>query len=246
MARKNHLQIKEDMVNKTLTFSIRNTLLAVLALITVLAFSVSSVGASNTPNFTQTINAGTLATDILDNTRASVASPAYAFGAKTFSFDCFSGGTASTATLGSNTQRIYVMNPDNADNGWTLTMAATGGTTTVWDAGAATDYDFNDAGGSGCTDGGDTDTFGGQLTVDANAGTLTADCGSCTTANVTKGSSTAYSEGVTDSVTLLSAAAGSDDIWRGYLTGATMSQTIPAEQVPGSYTLNMTLTATAL
>lgn len=220
----------------------------VLVLLSALMLAVSggTLFASNTPNFTQTINAGVLATDILDASRVSVGSPSVALGAKTFSFDCYSGGGASTGLLGTNTQRVYVMNPDAADNGWTLTIAATGGITSVWDAGAATDYDFNDPGGSGCTDGGDADSFGGQMTIDANAGTLTADCLSCVTTNVTKGSSTAYNQGTTDSVTLLSAAAGSDDIWRGYLTDATVSQTIPAEQIPGSYSLGMTLTATSL
>ncbi len=218
----------------------------VLALTLVLAFSGGSLYAANTPNFTQTINAGVLATDILDSSRVSVGSPTVALSSKTFSFDCYSGGTASTGTLGTNTERVYVMNPDAADNGWTLTIAATSGATTAWDAGAATDYDFNDPGGSGCTDGGDADSFGGQLTIDANAGTLTADCLSCTTTNVTKGSSTAFNQGTTDSVTLLSAASGSDDIWRGYLTNAGVSQTIPAEQVSGSYSLGMTLTVTAL
>ena len=84
------------------------------------------------------------------------------------------------------------------------------------------------------------------LTLDPSVSTLTTDCVSCTSANVTKGSSTAYEQGVTDSVTLLSAAAGSDDVWRGYLTGIAASQTIPAETPVDTYTLNLTLTATAL
>ena len=46
-------------------------------------------------------------------------------------------------------------------------------TTAVWDS-AGTDIDFNDAGGSGCTDGGDADSLGGQLTVDPSGGTLAA------------------------------------------------------------------------
>lgn len=212
----------------------------------VLLFSSAAFAAGNS-TFTQTINVGTLATDIKDENRATVASPGVTMSSKTFSFDCYSGGTASTGTFGTNTQRIYVTNPGAANNGWTLTLAATGGATTLWQNGGSTEnYDFNDAGGSGCTDGGDADSQGGQLTIDPNAGTLTADCGSCVTTNVSKGSSTAYDQGTTDSVTLLSAAAGSDDYWRGYLTGATLSQTIPAEQAVDTYTINMTLTSTSL
>ena len=216
-----------------------------LLFVAVLILAVSDSGAiyaANNSTFNQTINAGALVTDIEDASRVTVASPSVTFTAKNFSFSCLSGASASTGTFGTNTQRIYVTNPGGANNGWTLTLAATSGATALW----GTAIDFNDATTAGCTDGADVDTKGGQLTVDPSVGTLTADCGSCTTANVTKGSSTAYVQGTTDSVTLLNAALASDDVWQGYLTGAAMSQTIPAETATGSYTLNMTLTVTAL
>lgn len=234
------------------SFSQKTSSIGLLTLTLVVALSLGSsrVFAANTPNFTQTLNAGVLATDILDASRVPVGSPTVPFSAKTFSFDCHYDGsptnTASTGTLGTASQRVYVMNPDASDNGWTLSIAATGGVTTAWDAGAATDYDFNDPTSSGCTDGADGDSFGGQLTLDPNAGTLTADCLSCVTTNVTKGSSASYNQGTVDSITLLNAAAGSDDIWRGYLTGATTSQTLPAEQAAGSYSLGMTISVVAL
>ncbi len=216
-----------------------------------LAFSLSSthVLASNTPNFTQTLNAGVLSTDIMDASRVTVVSPSVAFSAKTFSFDCHYDGsptnTASTGTLGTASQRVYVMNPDAADNGWTLSIAATGGITSAWDAGAATDYDFNDPTSSGCTDGADGDSFGGQMTIDPSVSTLTADCLTCVTTNVTKGSSASFNQGTVDSITLLNAAAASDDVWRGYMTGASTSQTVPAEQPAGSYSVGMTVTVVA-
>lgn len=203
--------------------------------------------AANNSTFNQTINAGVLATDILDASRASVASPSIAMSAKSFSFDCQAGGSASTGSFGTNTERIYVTNPGGANNGWTLTLAATSGATATWANGGATQtFDFNDAGSSGCTDGADADTRPGQMTVNANAGTLTTDCASCVTTNITKGSSASFVQGTTDSITLLNASAASDDAWRGYLSGATVSQTIPAEQAATAYTLGMTLTATAL
>lgn len=59
------------------------------------------------------------------------------------------------------------------------------------------------------------------------------------------GSSAAFNQGTTDSITLVNAGSTSNDVWRGYLSGATISQTIPAEQAADSYTLNLTLTATA-
>lgn len=162
------------------------------------------VFAASNSDLTQTINAGALSTDIKDETGASVSSPSVAMSAKSFSFDCYAGGTASTGTLGSNTQRLYVINPDGADNGWTLTIAATGGATSTWANGGATRrIDFNDSTGAtaGCSDGADADAVGGQLTINAAAGSLTTDCASCTTSNITLGSSAPFVQGSTDSIT---------------------------------------------
>lgn len=218
--------------------------------IILLSFGLASiVYAANTTDLDQTINAGTLVTDIRDASRVPVGSPAVAFSATTFSFDCLSGGSRPTGTFGTGTERIYVDNPGAANNGWDLTLAATGGATDSWDnVGVTQQYDFNDPGGApaGCGDGGDTDSFIGQLSVDPSVGSLTADCGSCNTSNISLGSPSAYDEGTTDSITLLNAAAASDDIGRWYLTGVGMAQTIPAEQPNDSYSINMTLTVTSL
>ena len=212
-------------VTFTTLFGANNTLLAV-----------------NTLDITQTINAGALATDVRDAGLVSVTSPSFGLSALTFSFNC----AASTGVLGSDSQRIYVDNPGAADGGWTLTVAATDGATTNWqNTGATASFDFNDPTSSGCTDGADTDLFGGQLGLNPSAGTLTADCASCTTANITKGSATAFSQGSTDSITLLTAAAGSDDSGRWYLTDVTANQTIPAQQTVSNYSINLTITATA-
>lgn len=204
--------------------------------------SLQLVGAANTPTLNQTINAGVLSTDILDASQVTVASPSFSMSAKTLAFTCQSGGSASTGTLGSGSQRVYVINPGGANNGFTLTIAATSGPTALWTAGGST-FDFNDT--NACTDGADTDTKAGQLTIDPAVATLAADCTSCVLTNVTKGSSSAFVEGALNSVTLLTASLASDDVWRGYITGAGLSQVIPAEQAAGSYTINMTLTATA-
>jgi hypothetical protein len=223
------------------------SLLLLLLLIMVISFSVT-VTAANTPTLNQTINAGSISTDILDSGRNSVGSPSAAFGAKTFSFDCQYGGSASTGSLGTASQRLYVINPNAAVNGWTLSIAPTGGATATWANGGATQtYDLNDPTGAnpGCDDGADGDSKAGQLSIDPSASTINLDCLTCTSSNVAKGSSSAFNQGTTDSITLANASAASDDIWRGYLTGITMSQTIPAEQPADSYTLNMTVTVVA-
>jgi hypothetical protein len=212
----------------------------------VIAATSSGARSASTPTFNQTINPGVLSTDILDASRVAVGSPSVAMTTKSFLFACGSGANASTGTLGSGSQRVYIINPGGANNGWTLTMAATGGATAVWSDGGTNTYDFNDATTAGCTDGADTDTKIGQLSVDPSVSTLTTDCNSCTTTNVTKGSSSAFVETSQNSITLMSATLASDDVWRGYLTGIALSQTIPAEQPAATYTINMTLTATAL
>ena len=194
----------------------------------------------------QTINAGTLTTSILDGSRVAVGSPSVTMSAKNFSFDCQYGGSASTGTFGTTSERLYVTNPDAADNGWTLGIAATGGITTSW-SGSGANYDFNDPTGTnpGCTDGVDTDSYAGQLSINPSVSTITTDCASCSSTSITKGSSSAFDEGSTDSINLLTAAAGSDDIWRGYLTGIAMSQTIPAETPAAAFSLDLTVTVTA-
>lgn len=214
---------------------------------TVALTGASLVVASSTTQLTHTINAGTLATDIRDSNRDPVANPSVAFSTVTSSFDCLTGGNASTGTLGTNDERLYVDNPDAADNGWTLTVAATSGATATWDDGGSNTHDFNDPTGTpaGCDDGADGDSVGGQLTVDASGATLTTDCQSCNTTGITLGSSTAFNQGTTDSVTLLNAGGTSSDYGRWYLTGASLSQTIPASTPAGSYTLDLTLTVTA-
>lgn len=223
--------------------------LAISALAGLFVFAnVTTAYAANTPTLNQAINAGTLFTDILDSGRVTVGIPAVAFGAKTFSFDCQYGGSASTGTLGTNNERLYVVNPDAADIGWTLTIAATSGATTLWqNGGASQNYDFNDPAGAnpGCTDGGDADSRPGQLSIDPSASTINLDCASCTSTGVTKGSASAFNQGTTDSVTIATASAASDDIWRGYFTGVALSQTIPAEQPADSYSVNMTVTITS-
>ncbi len=199
--------------------------------------------ASFTSNFTQTINAGSLATDIVDASYATVGSPTMAMTNATFSFGC----QTITGTFGTASQQIYAQNPNATAGAWTLPLAAATPATDVWD-GAASDFDYNDGGGSGCTDtvhANDTDTVGGQMTVNPSAGTLTVgQCLTCTLTGVSKGSSATFDAvtGPVNSITIITATAGSDDIGDWKLIGATISQKIPAEQPAASdYDINMVL-----
>jgi hypothetical protein len=171
--------------------------------------------------------------DFVDGSGASVASPSATLASVSPTFIC----QTVTGTIGSSTQKFRVAN--TTDNpAWTLALAATSGPTATWSAPTtpAHSYKFNDPAGAGCTN--------GQLTVDAAVGTLSA-ATNCSTSGVNKGSSTAFASGTTNAITILSAAspANIDCYWE--LTGVSLSQKIPAGQLGGNYTLNMTLTITA-
>ena len=185
---------------------------------------------------------GALSVDIVNGSGVSVGSPSVSMSALSIGFDC----QTSTGTLGTTSERIRVTNT-TANPQWTVAIAATGGATANWSSGGNT-FDFNDSAGTpaGCADGGgDADSIAGQMTLDPNAGTLTAQ-GGCSTANVTKGSSAAFVQGTTNSITVVSAnsSANTNCYWE--LTGVSVSQKIPIQQATGTYTINLTLTVTAI
>ena len=181
-------------------------------------------------------SSGTLTIDIVDDVGSSVASPSITMTEATFSFDY----QTTTGTFGISTEKIRVENTTAAPQ-WNLTIAADGGSTAFWD-GAISDYDFNDPTAS-AGDGADDDVIGGQMTIDASGGTL---AGTCSATDITKGSSGSFSEGVTDSITLLTAGVSADTGCYWDFTDISISQTIPAEQSADSFSINMTLTVTAL
>lgn len=208
--------------------TIRRTAVGLFALGILL---VPTVVSAQSPTLNQTINAGTLSTNIFQSDNSTpVSSPSVAFPATGRSFTC----QTSSATLGDTNNRVSVTNMAT-NNGWTLSLAATGGAAATWTSGANT-YKYNDAAGSGCTN--------GQLTIDASAATVNLNCSSaCTSAAITKGASTPLVSGTTDSATLMTSSDGA--AWSGYLTGVSLSQKIPASQAAGAYSLPMTITVTA-
>jgi hypothetical protein len=182
-----------------------------------------------------------LTTDIVDGNGQSIANPSLSFNNINSSLSCQN----SSGLLGISSQKLRITNGTSNGN-WTLTIAATGGTAANWNNGTNA-YDFNDANGTpnGCSDGGDTDSLAGRLSIDASAGTLTPE-GGCSSAGITKGSASAFSQSVVDSITLL-AASSSQTGCRYDLTNIGLSQQIPAETPANAsaYTINMTLTITA-
>ena len=203
-----------------------------LALLAGMPVVVGNTNAANTPQFNQTINEGTKSVDIVDAGDVTVASPSVSFSSANFSFNT----QDTTGTLGTASEKIRISNPTSTAT-WTVNLAASN-PTDVWTSGGNT-YDFND--GSGYTDGADTDSKGGQMTVNPAGGTLSGVSG-CATTNVNKGASDSFVETTMNSIDLVSGAAGASTFCRWDLTGVSLTQKVPAGQAAGSYSLDMTLT----
>lgn len=226
---------------KKITNSVKKNVRQILVTFLSLAFVIFSIGwsnfatASDTTQLSQSVM-GALDVQVVDADGNAVASPGIAFPAKAFSMNY----QTSTATLGTSGERMRVTNPSGTTHTWTLNVGATNGATAVWSDGS-NHYDFNDATANG-GDGADTDSIGGQMTVDPSAATVSG-AGGTSTANVSKGTSDSFVEGTTDSIDLMSAASGAASPGQWDLTGTTLSQAVPGAQAVGSYTLEITLTA---
>jgi hypothetical protein len=183
---------------------------------------------------------GMLGVDIVDSSGCPVASPGISMASNDFSFAC---GTP-TGTLGAASQKVRLTNT-TGNPAWSLTIAATGGNTTLWSTGGV-NYDFNDGAGSptGCGDGADADSGeAGQLSLDPSGATITPKSG-CDTTGLSLGSSASFAQGVLDSLTLATASGANTNCYWDF-TGIGVSQKVPPEQTPGTYTLNLTVTVTA-
>ncbi|MDD5731667.1 MAG: hypothetical protein PHU42_02135 [Patescibacteria group bacterium] len=196
------------------------------------ASSGSTINATDTSNLNGgnnfSWNFGDLFSDVVDSSGIHVVSPVYPLQSASLGFDCQS----STGTLGDSSQKIRVNN-DSATKTWTLSIAATSGSSALWDTGSTT-FDFNDSLGSGCTN--------GQLAINPTTATVTAKSG-CTTTGINKGGLASFVQGSVDSITLLQSdsSAATGCYWD--LTGAGLTQKIPVEQSIGNYSIDMTITA---
>ncbi len=175
-------------------------------------------------NLTQTVNPGALSTSILDSGGSPVVSPSFGMSATTASTTT----QTSTGIFGDNAQRITVENPGASNTGWTLALSATGS----WSDGGTNSYPYDGASAAA-----------GQLSVNPSVGTLNSTFG--TSVGISTGSSSTFVSGSVSSIQLLNAGAGSDDAWRGYLTGVGLSQTVPAATPAANYSLTVTQTVTA-
>ena len=182
---------------------------------------------------------GTMATDMVDGSGIPISNPAVAFSDAEFALTC----QTAAATFGSTSQRLKI---DNGTFGpsWDVSIAPTLGAGALWSDGGTNRYDFNDSSSGGCADGGDTDTYGGQLSINPSAGSIVASPG-CSTSGLALGSARSFAEGAVDSVVLASASSSApvNCVW--YVTGVSFTQKVPPEQANGTYTLSLTVTMVA-
>jgi hypothetical protein len=144
---------------------------------------------------------------------------------------------SSQANLG--TYKIRVNN-DISLTGWGASIAPTAGATSLWQSGANT-YDVNDS--SGCTDGSDSDTVGGQLSVSFTGASSSPKSG-CTNTGVSLGSAASFTD-TTNSLSILSGSSSASRFCSWDLQSMGFSQLIPAQQSAGSYTNSLTVTVVA-
>ena len=184
-----------------------------------------------------TTASGSLSVDIVDGSGVPVSSPSMVMSSVSLSFVY----QTATGSFGAASQKVRVSNTTGTPT-WTLSLAASA-STAVWDS-AGTDYDFNDP-TAGAGDGGDTDSVGGRMTIDPSVSTITPKSG-CSTTDLTKGSQTGYSEGVTNSITLVTAGSSANTNCYWDITGVGIAQTIPAEQpIASDYNISMTVSVVA-
>lgn len=182
---------------------------------------------------------GTLDVSIVDAGGTTVASPKVTLSSANVMFQ----DQVVSGVFGTVGERIRVSNNTGAAS-WGLSIAATLGAASFWDGPGASDYDFNDP-TANAGDGGDADAHGGQMTVDPSVATITPE-GGCSTTGISLGSSTSFSEGVTDTISLMTAGGTADTGCYWDLTGVGVSQTLPAQQGAGTYNIDMTVTVVAM
>lgn len=185
-------------------------------------------------------NLGALSINIVDTGGTTIASPTLSFPSIDRKISCQN----NSSVLGVSNAKIRVTN-GTLNPQWNLTIAATGGATANWNNGAGANYDFNDPNNSGCGDGADADSFAGQLSINPSIGTSTPSSG-CNNTGLSFGSSSAFNQGIVDSITILTAgstAGVSGCYWD--ITGIGMDQTIPQEQSNGAYSIDFTISAIA-
>jgi hypothetical protein len=171
----------------------------------------------------------TLSINVVNASGVTVPSPSVALSSTTTAYSC----QTTAGTLGTSAQRLRITNT-TANPSWTVSIAATSGGGAVWTNGSDT-YAYNNASGAGCT--------AGQLSVTGSGATISPQSG-CSSTGLSL-SDGAFSNPSQNTLTLVSASGSSQVGCYWDITGAALSQFIPAEQPAGNYSLGLTITVVA-
>ena len=181
---------------------------------------------------------GSLDIRFADAANATLTNPTTVFSA------AMTGRTASTTTAklsNNSSQQLEVVN-SLSTTGWSVSLAATGGSTAKWtQTGGTASYGFNNSNANQ-----------GQLSVDLSSSAFTASGSTplgqaCTTAGLSYGAGGAFVAGTASAsaITLATASSSSGLTCLFKLQDISLKQTIPAYQKPGTYTLPVTATVVA-
>jgi len=175
---------------------------------------------------------GDLGVSIVDATGVVVSSPSVSFGAALSGQTC----QQTTGTLGTSSQRVRISNY-LVKNGWSASIAATGGSSANWSSGS-TGYAYNKSDGSppGCTY--------GQLTLQPASATISPSVG-CLVTGISMGSNASFMQGSTDAITLANASSSSQRFCYWDMTNVVALQRIPPGLPAGVYSLDLTITVVA-
>lgn len=187
---------------------------------------------------------GDLSLTIVNNYGVPVANPSFALSEASVQSTC----QTTTGYLGTVDQQFRVTN-NIATNGWTLSVAATDGATALWNSSDNSQhYDYNDPSGSpaGCNSGSDGDGFAGQLSIRASQGQISYQPATgCSNPGISYGEDASFNQGTTDAITMMTASSSASMYCYFGRLNMNLSQTIPGNQPPGTYTLDLTATVVA-
>ncbi|MFZ1812161.1 MAG: hypothetical protein WAU02_01380 [Candidatus Saccharimonadales bacterium] len=196
-----------------------------VAALAVVAVTATGVYAAQTSKLSQTISAGTITMDNVTSGGVSTSPTFNMNGATVSTSQQTVTGTYGDATTG----RIQVDNPGAAKT-WNVALAATNPTVAWTTDGTTLKYKHNGA-----------TAAEGQLSL-TSAGTVTPVSGDVVTVS---GPTTPATFTGTTPITIMSASTGANHVWKGYITGIGLSQTIPASMPAGTYHIDMTQTLTS-
>lgn len=173
--------------------------------------------------------AGNLFTSFVNSGGVIIPNPVVTLSDESFSFT----KQVATGALGVNNAKIRISNA-TSNTQWNLSIAAENGPSSTWSFGEES-YAFNDPSNEGSN---------GQMTINPQTSNLTPKA-NCTNAGLNKGGNFAFSQGVIDSITLLSANSEAQTHCYWDITDIQINQTIPPEQAVGEYDINLMLSIVA-